>query len=903
MFSSRCRLVLSLGMLACSVIGIQAADVDKQRLDAYGDPLPTEVLLRLGPARFRCDVSTGSALSPDGKTLAVTTREAVLLLDPVSGKERKRIAMEEEISSGAPVYSPDGKTLAVVVTKSVHFYDTSSTKLLGKIDVDILYGSVSIGFSPDGKRVALGASGAARTKLNASVWDVAEFKKLHDLAVEQDIEVRAQFSGDGRVVATWGNGSRTAAPGAARGEVARVVQMWDATTGKETNKIQVDGTGIVTVSLSPDGKQLAIVESTDESPTTRLATTRGEMWLETGSTVSVWEVASGKKLQRLATRQGVGFLRYSPDGKQFVTVTADGVLQTWEAATGKRLTSTQGPTGFISVAFRPENKLLVSAVDDHAVHVWEAPSGRVLSLKEGHNSQVRSTCFTTDGKTVLSSAADGVRFWDTKTGKTVRQMTVRDDGERLTSRTSRLLIAISPSSSLLSPDGRYLAAESVSRGRLRLIDTATEEEAFAVDSTTALRSQAAAFSADGAVMAVVSGSGSRLAARGETLTVRLLQTASGREIGQWKIDNATRVMLAVSPDGKQVVAAIYGRAAAAVGVDSKYELKAWDQTTGKEIWTKTNTDGTAEALYYSPTGELVATVGTAGIHLLDPATGIEFLTLEKPETVVSTMMQFSRDGRTLATTSGNRKSGASTVVLWEIATGKRRVEYEGPHSSGVANPLSLTGRALRALAFSPNGQVLAAGAGDTTVLLWDLTGQLYPAVRDAAKPATTEFDALWKELADADAEKAYRLIQRLAAYPAEATALIKANLPAVKAKKMDTAEIARLIADLDHNEFEQREKASKALAALGKPVSAALTKALQSEPSAEKKRRLIELLDALKTKGPTPEMVRPTRALEVLERIGTAEAKQVVEELAKGDPYAKLTEDARATLKRLAARE
>jgi len=69
----------------------------------------------------------------------------------------------------------------------------------------------------------------------------------------------------------------------------------------------------------------------------------------------------------------------------------------------------------------------------------------------------------------------------------------------------------------------------------------------------------------------------------------------------------------------------------------------------------------------------------------------------------------------------------------------------------------------------------------------------------------------------------------------------------------------------------------------------------------EKKERIERLLDLLKGKGPNLEAVRPTRALELLERVGTPEAKQVLEELAKGDPDAPLTREARATLQRLTA--
>jgi hypothetical protein len=45
------------------------------------------------------------------------------------------------------------------------------------------------------------------------------------------------------------------------------------------------------------------------------------------------------------------------------------------------------------------------------------------------------------------------------------------------------------------------------------------------------------------------------------------------------------------------------------------------------------------------------------------------------------------------------------------------------------------------------------------------------------------------------------------------------------------------------------------------------------------------------------------RAVEALEHIGTPVAKQLLEDLAKGDPDAQLTRDAKATLKRLAARK
>jgi hypothetical protein len=82
-------------------------------------------------------------------------------------------------------------------------------------------------------------------------------------------------------------------------------------------------------------------------------------------------------------------------------------------------------------------------------------------------------------------------------------------------------------------------------------------------------------------------------------------------------------------------------------------------------------------------------------------------------------------------------------------------------------------------------------------------------------------------------------------------------------------------------------------------VRPALLAALKAKPGPEKKRRLEELLKALAPGGPNPELVRPARALEVLERVGTPQARRLLRALAKGNPGARLTADAQSALKRL----
>jgi hypothetical protein len=114
---------------------------------------------------------------------------------------------------------------------------------------------------------------------------------------------------------------------------------------------------------------------------------------------------------------------------------------------------------------------------------------------------------------------------------------------------------------------------------------------------------------------------------------------------------------------------------------------------------------------------------------------------------------------------------------------------------------------------------------------------------------------------------------------------------------VDPEEVRRLLADLDNDEFTTREKATEALQALGERIEPALRKALAAGPPAESRRRLGQILDRL-----GPERLRRGRAVESLELVGTAAARDLLRELAKGAPDARLTREALASLERLARR-
>ena len=97
------------------------------------------------------------------------------------------------------------------------------------------------------------------------------------------------------------------------------------------------------------------------------------------------------------------------------------------------------------------------------------------------------------------------------------------------------------------------------------------------------------------------------------------------------------------------------------------------------------------------------------------------------------------------------------------------------------------------------------------------------------------------------------------------------------------------------------QRASKALEDLSEAVEPQLRKALEGKPSLEARRRIERLLKQVRGErlSPSRQRRRAVSAIEVLERIGNAEARGVLAALARGAPTAALTVDARGALERL----
>jgi len=884
----------------------------KARTDQNGDPLPAGALARMGSLRWRHGTAVSYlAFTPDGKAVLTASQDGIIRLwDRDSGKEIRRFQAPPQklqpINLPRPLpygyggtmagvaMSQDGKLLATVLgNNAVQLWDVETGKEIRQLKGPP-NGVAAVHFAPDGQSVATRGYDRATTVLEVETGkQLAQIKGKEPQGAVRFIaggQVTGSeglaFSHDGKIIATaeleFGMQKTTIS-----------LKLSDAKTGKEIRHIDASQGGVTSIAFSPDGKMLAY---------------------GSGNTIHIRDGEGVKEIRTIENKNPVAGLAFASDSKTLVAKGRDQVIRLYETDTGKsvhELGQATAPAGgnqgfrllgfgqpeVRDFAFSPDNKV-VGAGSGQTVRFWNVRTGKEQAYSGGHRGPISAVVITPDGKTMLSRGVDNViRRWDAATGKELGQFTEPKGTTGV----------------VFSPDGKTAALVNAN-GSIRLHAVADGKELRQLKGHTN-GTAALAFSPDS----------KRLASRGNVDNIiRVYDVAQGSELkqinvpapkapgGGFGVAAPVGRGLAFSPDGQTLAAAFNTNSVPIRGgqpqVAGDNMLRLWDVATGKEIRKITlPLQRTVTNLAYSPDGRLLATenadrtlslweiasgkeralLGTAATPVGQPAAAFGIAVagggpvLGGPLTPAT--LAFSPEGDLLAT-----RGPGNAVRVWEVALAKEVGLFKG-HDGAIGT-----------VSFAPHGKTIASGSADTTILVWDVAALNREPKRAVVELQAEELKTLWSDLVGDDADKASSSIRRLASAPKQTTPFLAEHVK--PAAPPDVKKIAQWIADLDSDNFKTRATAAEELEKLGELAIPALEKVLVSQSPVEMIRRAQSILEKLTTGALTAEQIRIVRAVEVLEGLGTAEARQVLETLAQGAPGALTTRHAQAVLDRQAKR-
>jgi RNA polymerase sigma factor (sigma-70 family) len=881
-------------------------------VDAPDERLPGGAIARMGTTRLRHgDAVFFAACTPSDNSLLTAGRDGTIRLwDRGSGREIRRFAWDG--------LAADGKADPA---------DDTFEKQQRQLLIDLALSSQVV-LSADGKVVAASRAGAVR------LWETASGKKRLDLQTGQKHLVHLRFSADGKTLVTVGPGGlavafwdvatgacvrRSHTPARAgydkNGFVSfneqdavvspglkylayqwrdpsgvRRIHLRELATGKELTPIHMGGYGgVLALCFSADDRTLMWVD-----------------WYSAGGVVFS-DVATGKELRRLGDRRGSDTeytevalaIATSRDGKSLAVCRQSHTIELWDLEIGKLTYPVGKPTAaqlrdwfpdYVGANVRPalafscDDKTLLSSLGGAAVRQFQVATGKEIAGPAGQapRATIGSLALSADGKSLCSfGSGEPVRVWDPTTGKESRQ-------EGLPATATHAVFA---------SDGRLAYA------------VGNEITMKARDRTTTWRV------VDGVFPPLVA---LALSPNGELLATRNFENP---DVKVWDAAGKLQRTLARAGDGPRFTAPGLREAAGVVtpdvlfspdsrylaGAGPRWQLCLWDVSTGNLLWeVPPQTAQAVERFAFSPNGHLLATMQSDGtVSLYETASGAwrahfgevdrknqrVYLAYDNYGKVRMSLtarraapicLAFSPDGAYLATAREK-----PTIHLWDVLSGRERSRFEG-HEGGVSS-----------LLFSTDGNHLFSGGTDTTVLTWDLTHLTKPRPAHAGRLPARTIEALWSDLAGDDGARAFAAIRKLCACPEQAVALIKERVRPATAP--EPKRLASLIAQLESGRFEQRRQAEASLQAFGELAEPALRKALADSPPLSLRQRLDRLL-ALSARIPRAERLRELRAVEILERIGSAAAREVLHDLAEGTPLARLTREAGKAGQRLSKR-
>ncbi|HLW65116.1 MAG TPA: hypothetical protein VKS79_07305 [Gemmataceae bacterium] len=816
------------------------------------DALPDRAIARLGVMRPRWNYVTAHAFPTPTTLITADDTLNVYYWDLATG----RILRHRQFpcaDTAWPKFSSDGKLLAARDWggKIIRRFDPDDGYTFGREltipDVDSLW---EFDVCPGGTSVA--AIAHTKKALAAYLWNRAS-KDPISLHTEKSYIQPPRFAPTGKLVVAF---------------VDDTPRSWNANSGTPV------WTG---------------ERAKDVDPTTFCFTPDGEYFLARSSAPGAspiwWNAHTGKLVPAKEIPIDLGPLTrlpiFSASGRTIITVGDGQKIQVRDSKNGhvqKEINNVEGVLGL-----SPDGRFCAGWLSGGVPQCWDTETGKALWPEipdRAHMGGVNRVVYSPNGRLLISIGADGeARLWD------------------VASRGVRCKVPVAAASlAAFTPDGHSVVLTT--RGEIYLLDAITNQFK---------RQRCWSDGSDSPDHTVVG-----LAVYGTGLDCQvLIDHGKGHYLLQcWNVAAFERTsQRSVSSESLMELNARAGSASAGTQLPDDRTPRAFFDR-GRRLFTP---DG---CIYDTQTGQpvvllrpppdsaphhwigAVKAAQSAGIAVCAslPSTSTEEVQFgaQVQATPLPTLWVIDTEiGRVVQTIQ------TDSVGRFEVSPNGRWLAMAGSQGVGIWETnsgrcvLSFPQAGVRSLAFAPDSRTLATGLANGTVTIWDVA---------PTKPQTSgrlsdaELRVAWSNLTGDDAGRAHQALWQLAAARDQATTLLTTQLKSIVS--VSDEHLRKLISDLDSNRFATREAASKELSGLGDRALPALRAAKNGRLSKESEWRIDRLLNR-RFVPLAIDTVRFLRAIEVLERIGTPEARQLLVKLSEGDPRALETRAAREALERL----
>jgi WD40 repeat protein len=602
--------------------------------------------------------------------------------------------------------SHNGAWLALGLSETgVSIWDLATRQEIARLPASGFY--IRVAFSPREPLLAysdIPNNGSASTNHSIHLWNAATRQTVRTLPLDDQ-----SYGTDGRGavygVAFSEDGGTLAA---STQNPANLITLWRVSDGKKlaTYHAPQAGKGVGTPFALARDLSVAAHATKDDR-------------------VRVIDLATGQeRWQRKATDEYVLALALSPDGKILASGAgfADGVIRLWDVVSGNELGRLAGHrSGIHQLIFWPDGKTLASASFDQTIRLWDVTNPaqeRPLNILRGHRSYVRGIGLLPPDNTKLVSATEAgtVSLWNT-----------------VATREKRKVLTLPAPVPLwqFAPDSRSVVTveDHDGVGHVARWSQETDFQAMQPLFDVGTNIYDGCFSRDGRWLAISGASGD----------VRIWDLQTRRQSGEFKAHTRPVIPRAFTPEGNKLMLvhpednslhewdlttqhktrfwpAAVGRYTSTFSPDGNWYLTSLlnpDARTGTSLVELSSGRETAltprwyYAASFSPDGRLFALGGWGEnqVRLFETATAKEVGQLRGIQGQLFGL-GFSSDATRFMVGYGGHEGSQEIVTLHDMEIHEKLLSLEG------------RGSLFEALAFSPDGNVLAASNSRGVLHFW-----------------------------------------------------------------------------------------------------------------------------------------------------------------------------------------